>query len=467
MACGTGSWDSVNTLCLGRERASLDRRGSRWRRPLRATAIRSLPTATACRAACETRLERVPSAVKGTDAGIVAGEEREALSSAECQALLSSVTGRRASWGRPRWPLVIEAARHHRVVPLFAKALYGEHLPEQARLRLGELVGKVRGRSRQAGRDLVLLADEADRRDLRLLFFKGPALSATYYESQEARQFADLDVLVPKDDVERASLFLGDLGYRVIQISRRGLSWIIGAPPPPGTPEQLTSESTAEVYLRHHYHLPFRRPGQPRGVTVELHWDLFREDQLQLPIDDFRARAVTTRVTGREILTFSPVDNLLYLCLQTSLDGYRRIRLMKLIDIVRVADTLGTEEWRGLAARARGYCVEDLVLLGLSVSYWAFGRNVPDGARAMRAAPVRLCLLRSLLSPRALVRSSAPSAHAAWDWTMGRAGHLLLGRMMVATAVQRARKVKPIRECVRALRGLRARRDSPSQMGVP
>lgn len=404
--------------------------------------------------------------MKGTDAGIITGEEREALTSRECQSLLQSVTGQSPSWHRPRWPLVIEAARHHRVVPLFADALDGEHLPDEATSRLGELVGKARERSRQAARDLVMLADEADKRDLRLLFFKGPVLSAACYGSREVRQFADLDVLVRKEDVERASAFLMDLGYSVIQLSRRGLSWLLGTPPPPGTPERLTSESTAQIYLKNHYHLPFRRPGRPRGVTVELHWDLFREDQLRLPIDDFWQRAVMTRVAGRDVLTFSPVDNLLYLCLHTSLDGYRRIRLMKLIDIVCVADTFGPEEWRCLAARAREYGVDALLILGLSVSYRAFGRDLPDAAGAIRTPPLRRHFLRSSLSPRALVRSSAPSAHAAWDWTIGRPLYGVLGRMMAAAAVQHARKVKPLRECVRAVRGMRSARAGHSEMGI-
>ena len=174
-----------------------------------------------------------------------------------------------------------------------------------------------------------------------------------------------------------------------------------------------------------------------------MHWDFFREKTLRLPIGEFWQRAIVKEVAGRPVLTFSPADSLLYLCVHTSTDGYHRLRLIKLIDVVRAADKMAEGEWSELAERARKYGVEEIVFFALWVSYRALGRQLPRAAEEMRTRPgdLRRGLLAPLLTEKSLLRCNSPCAHAVWDWELGEPGLPLLGRMFRAAARQWAQKI--------------------------
>lgn len=359
-----------------------------------------------------------------------AGVNWDGLSRRESQLLLACARGRMRAKNGVRWGPVVEAAQRHRIAPMMAAQLDPAVVPEAARCRLAELVEKTRQRDQAARQALAAIAAEAQRRAVPLLVFKGPLLSDSCYSPPELRTYYDLDLLVPRKDLESAERLMAELGYAIPPLKSTDLFWMMGTRPTPVALEYFSPEETRELWLANHFHFPFAPAGSETGVRVDLHWALFRMAQLHLPTREFWQRAQPIEIAGHQAWTFCPADNLLYLCLHTGTDTYQRMRLIKLVDIVRVAERLTESEWNEIAERSSRYQVEKIFLLALWLAYRTAGRQLPEPARRMNRSLLRLGLLGATLSPRAMLSCSSPWADAAWDWALGQAGLPLVRRAL-------------------------------------
>jgi hypothetical protein len=358
------------------------------------------------------------------------------LSRREHQTLLNCIAGIKPVPDRLRWKRLVEAAGRHRVASLVAPCLEDLELPEAARRRLEEFIAKTDKRTSQAYQGVQALLCESQRRNLTLLIFKGPVLCEMLYDRPEQRSFFDLDLLVKKADLEKTEQLLIDSGYELRLLRTSSRRWIAGThdPNPIGTGDLLSREETRELYLAHHFHLPYVPKEAGKGLRIDLHWSLFPEANLSLPLEEFWQRAEPITLAGQTTLTFCPVDNLLYLCLHTALDGYARIRLLKLLDILRLAEKFSLPEWQDFATRAEKYQVEKLAGLGLWLAYHAFHQEVPEAARELVKTSFRQRLLAALLSDPAILTGNSPAAEASWNWYLGQPGTTALYKLLRAAA---------------------------------
>jgi hypothetical protein len=366
------------------------------------------------------------------------------LNKKEHQALLDAIAGRRPGPNHLRWHLLVETAGRHRVASLVADSLSQVNLPKAAKIRLEELTGKASQRTGLAYQALTAVLGAARQRGLPLLVFKGPALCETLYARPELRSFFDLDLLVQEEDLEQTEQMLVDLGYELRLLRTSSRRWLAGAhdPTPIGEGELLSREETRELYLKHHFHLPYVPKEGTQGLRIDLHWALFPETELQLPMKTFWRRVEPITLAGEPALTFKPEDNLFYLCLHTGLDGYRRIRLLKLLDILRLAEKLTEEEWDRLEERVLKYHADRLFILALQLAYQAFHRPLPERIQSVIAPSFSRRLLLSLLSDGAIIGGDSLLAEAAWDWYLGRPGQQCLYRLLRGAA-RRLRRKKP------------------------
>jgi hypothetical protein len=358
------------------------------------------------------------------------------LTKKEHQVLLDCIAGQRPAANNLRWRLLVEIAGRHRVAPLIAESLAKVNLPKSAQARLQELTGKASRRTNLAYQALAGVLEEAQRRGLPLLIFKGPVLCETLYPRPDLRSFFDLDLLVRKEDLPQTEQMLVDLGYELRLLRTSSRRWIAGAhdPTPIGQGELLSREETRGLYLTHHFHLPYEPKDESKGLRIDLHWTLFPENQLRLPLKAFWRRVEPITLAGQPALTFGAADNLLYLCLHTGLDGYRRIRLLKLLDIMRLADQLSLEQWDMLEERVLEYHVDRLFMLTLWLAYRAFHQPLPERLQSVMEISFRQRLLYSLLTDRAIIGGDSLLAEAAWDWYLGFPGLHCLKRLVRAAA---------------------------------
>src|SRR5437870_3000271 len=121
--------------------------------------------------------------------------------------------------------------------------------------------------------------------------FKGPVLAAVLYGDVALREFVDLDILVRRRDVGRATDVLLSRGYR------------------PEVPVEAGHEA---ALLASGYHYPLRRDD---GLAVELHWNLApREFPYPLDAEEVWTRLRPVPLGGRTVHTLGAEDLLLFLC---------------------------------------------------------------------------------------------------------------------------------------------------------
>ncbi len=189
---------------------------------------------------------------------------------------------------------ILAVAGDHQVVPLVAGVVSGTTTEDEQRaiaataLRLtGELL------------DLLAALEEAG---IRGLPFKGPALATAIYGDPARRQYEDLDVLVPPEDVPAAVRVLEDRGYRAgIPLSRAELDGVI----------------------RHHSSLHYHRD----GVTVDLQWRLAPSwYPVDLDVATLYDRAGSVSLQGRRVQTLAPDDRVIALCVHGGKHRWSRLK---------------------------------------------------------------------------------------------------------------------------------------------
>lgn len=366
------------------------------------------------------------------------------LSKRECRALLDCVMGGHLGRNELRWPVMIEAAKRHYVAPLMASHLDLEKLPQQARYELEQSAEVARKRADKASRALAPILDKVQPLNLPLLLFKGPVLSESLYPRRELRSFYDLDLLVRKEDIETYEQAIFDVGYRMARRHASDLVWMTELRKLHTGEETLPAEVTRSYYLNHHCHLPLMPLNPEQGMPIDLHWALFPRKQIVLPEDEIWRRAVPITLDGRRIFTLSRVDNLLYLCLHVSLDGYDRLRLIKLVDIALASKDLTDLEWKETIALAQCYGVAKPFFMGVWLAHRAARLSLPVMVERMKSASLKRTFLAAVLFERSLLNRDSALAEAAWDWALGRSNLKTIGKMCRTLARNAYRRVKHI-----------------------
>jgi hypothetical protein len=115
---------------------------------------------------------------------------------------------------------------------------------------------------------------------------KGLALIARFYGDAGLRPMADVDVLVPRSDVDRASGVARSLGWH-------------------------PRYSLTPAFRRVKHAAPF---DHPEGVACDLHWRVFEEAGDAEADDEFRAAAEPAMFQDMRLRVLSPTDQLLHVC---------------------------------------------------------------------------------------------------------------------------------------------------------
>src|SRR5262245_28486507 len=194
------------------------------------------------------------------------------------------------------WQRLIRLAGSHGVLPLLYRSLSrnsSDAIPKVVLDQLKETSQSIALHSLSLTAELLRLLDFFANHGIHAIPFKGPVLAASAYRDLSLRQFGDLDILVKRDDVVKASGLLASQGYQPI------------------TSEQdLDPDDVA--YLEQRLYTFAHRD---RETRVDLQWRLAdRYFSFSLEENPGRDRLIPVTVAGRSMLTFAPMDLLLLLC---------------------------------------------------------------------------------------------------------------------------------------------------------
>ena len=230
--------------------------------------------------------------------------------------------------------------------------------------------------------ELIAILDSLADAGMQGVPFKGPVLAVSAYGSLALRSFADLDILIPLPDLDRA----------VAVLEARGFEPAVAAD---------TQYVASECQLR---------LSAPNGPVVELHWRLM-EKNFSCPEDmeGLWRRMTTIELAGKSMPALGHEDLLLYLCLHGAKHQWDRLEwICSVAELMRRPST----DWSEIRSRARRLGCVRALYLGLYLANCLLGVPLPGECRgevlanrAVRQLATRVC--------ESINRESAPSASPA------------------------------------------------------
>ncbi|CAH0136902.1 hypothetical protein SRABI96_00380 [Peribacillus sp. Bi96] len=209
------------------------------------------------------------------------------------------------NWGR-----FLHLARHHRVYPLIytkLKMIDGNLIPSQV---IQTLYQEYKKNTLQ----MLLLSGEMEKisrlfteNQIRPLFLKGPVIAADLYGAISLRTSKDLDILIPKYNLERAEELLLNDGY-----------------------EREEGATILNERKWREHHVSYFHP--ERKIQLEIHWRLQPYPSKEPSFDDLWDRNRISELTNYPIYFLGEEDLFLYLVSHGSRHLWFRLRWLVDID---------------------------------------------------------------------------------------------------------------------------------------
>jgi hypothetical protein len=177
--------------------------------------------------------------------------------------------------------------------------------------------------------------------------FKGPATAALIYGDLSLREFEDLDILIHRHQALQAKELLAARGYR-----------------PHRNHEMASGQESAFL----HFETTYTVVHETTGIAVDLHWEITRKYfSIPITLESLRPGIKSTVVAGNEVLTTSPEDLLLILCIHgakhlwTGLDW--------ICDIAELVNNHQDLDWNRLMVQAENMGSGRILSLGLHLAH--------------------------------------------------------------------------------------------------
>ena len=253
------------------------------------------------------------------------------------------------------WPYLIRIADAHGLMPLLyfnLKKAFPDSVPGSVLHQLHARFLANAGRNLFLTQELFKILDLFEMNAIPAIPFKGPALAISLYGDLALRTFGDLDILVRKQDIQRAKTLLLSQGYRL------DLSL---------TPEQEIAflHSDLEGWF-------VRRDGR---VRVEVHWGEPKDFPFTLDLEPFWKRLRKFSFAGRGVQTFPLEDLLLLLCVHGAEHCWER--LIWVCDLTGLLNAHQGMDWRGLINQAEILGCRRILFLGLLLAGDLLGETLP------------------------------------------------------------------------------------------
>lgn len=264
--------------------------------------------------------------------------------------VINNILGKNVNWDH-----ITMCAQQHGISPLLyrnlcltedttllpewvIKNLRGQYYATVARnMKHYDELNKILGSFKKEGIDVVVL--------------KGAALAEAVYQDISLRGFNDIDILVRKNDLNRAKNVAIAGGYALEKIH------------------------SPEAYMeKFGYNLHYIK-----DITLEIHWNISRrignEQYIKIDIDEVWNNAIPLKISNDDSKMLSPEDQLIHLSIHLASHNYDRlIWFCDISEIIRHYDI----KWEKLIQNARKYRTKAYVYYTLYFTSELFGVKVPS-----------------------------------------------------------------------------------------
>jgi hypothetical protein len=254
------------------------------------------------------------------------------------------------------WDLLLDLAWQHGMVPflyLNLKSASPNGVPEEKMSQLRKLFLENHQRNIFLAGELVKLFNIFTASGISVIAYKGPTIAALIYGNLALRRFSDLDIIVRKNDFERAKNLLVSDGY---------------------VPQLNIAAARQRDFLRVNYVQQFNR-ADGRAI-VELHWDVApRNFAFHFDMNRLWDRAIEIELLGQKVLMPCPEDLLLLLCVHGTKDLWERFEwIVGVAELIRVTPSL---DWQRILQEARRTSSTRMLFLGLALSQDMLATDLP------------------------------------------------------------------------------------------
>jgi hypothetical protein len=257
------------------------------------------------------------------------------------------------------WDAVYRLAIRHRVAPMLYRFISANCASSDSARRVTEPVldrlkrefNRNLLRGQYLTRELVRLMRALESSGIEALTYKGPALALMLYGDVAVRQFADLDVLVRSHEVGRAAQVVAGQGYS------RATDYDIS--------ETAVIRECEDVFCN-----------QDGLGMLDLHWRIMpRHFPFAPEPDSLFAGARRIAIGESAILTLSPADMMLVLCVHSTKHGW--MNLSNLCDIAGMVRANRDVDWAEVLDKAGPIGAQRMVMLAFNLARELLGVEFP------------------------------------------------------------------------------------------
>lgn len=260
--------------------------------------------------------------------------------------------------GEIDWTSLLRRARDHHMMPLLhhnLNANFPQAVPTPVLEQLRDhFYTRTRHNLILTG-ELLKLLKLFEGGEIQAVPLRGPALAASLYGDLALRQFGDLDILVRKKDVLKATELLVASGYRPLF-------------PLPARQEAIFWRG------EHTFALDSGR------VLVDLHWDVNKGFFSSAPDQAVLwERIERTSLEGRSILGLSREDLFMRLCMHGAKHNWDRLDWI--CDIAEYVRVHGETDWHQILEQAGEQGSKRMISLALFLAHSLLGAELPEEVR--------------------------------------------------------------------------------------
>ncbi|HEY5021236.1 MAG TPA: nucleotidyltransferase family protein, partial [Gemmatimonadaceae bacterium] len=278
------------------------------------------------------------------------------------------------------WDEFLRLATGHAIVPLVDQYLtrHGSRgVPPHVfgHLRDGAQASAVRSLRLSAQLVSVLRAFESE--GIEAMPFKGPSLALLVYGNLSLRQFDDLDILVRRNDIERARRALSGIGFAPVLA--------------------YSDDQRASIQLSGHHE---QLVDASSGTTVELHWLLNHRAQSRESSErQWWENEQAVSIGGVAAHTLGRENLLLYLCMHGGKHGWARLAWLS--DLAHALRAYPDADWSWIWRRGRETGSTRMLTVGVGLARALLSdRSITDSAIKGRPRDTKAEALVALFSAR-------------------------------------------------------------------
>lgn len=243
------------------------------------------------------------------------------------------------------WQALLDLAAAHGVLLLIHCSFLRNHIeiPDF----FSSAVEEHKKKAEKYAEQLKHLLQQFAQQGIETLPLKGPVLAETLYGDVALRSYVDLDLLVRRDDYERAAALLLDLGFTAGMVNE--------------------------------YNGGFRYD----GTKVELHFEVVPPRAFRFDVNAIWSRSRRDHFRGKPIRVMCDQDLVLFLCAHGLKHGFSR--LIWILDLARALRSVGHRGAKELMQRAEEQDMELWLPIGCEVVRAMFPQELPQAIDAVIA----------------------------------------------------------------------------------